>query len=232
MPSLLTSENGPLKIRAIAATDRDGYIGYEDKLLFHNPEDLKFFQAKTKGHICVMGRKTFESIGRILPGRQTVVVTSAPDDFHENCLKKYKVPRGTPVPIATADPFQDLPTIAAKYGDIHVWICGGGSIYRLFRQYITTYVMTEYSISVKEDGVREGYLPEEYDPDHLIWFDRKWLRYLNAAILDYGTFNGHRYTIRAYMKTMNNNTKARRVFNAMYGKDDPDAVCADEVYID
>jgi dihydrofolate reductase len=59
----------------IVATDLNGAIGKDNKLPWHLPEDLKFFKATTQGKIMIMGRKTFDSIGRLLPGRFHIVIT-------------------------------------------------------------------------------------------------------------------------------------------------------------
>lgn len=62
----------------IAALARNRVIGGENRLLWHLPEDLKRFRALTSGHPVVMGRKTFESIGRPLPNRSNLVITRQP----------------------------------------------------------------------------------------------------------------------------------------------------------
>jgi len=63
----------------IAAIARNGVIGKDNTLPWHLPEDLKRFRALTTGHHIIMGRKTYESIDRLLPGRTTVIVTRNPD---------------------------------------------------------------------------------------------------------------------------------------------------------
>lgn len=62
----------------IAAVARNGAIGKDNALLWHLPEDLKFFKRTTLGCPVIMGRKTYDSIGRPLPGRRNVVVTRNP----------------------------------------------------------------------------------------------------------------------------------------------------------
>lgn len=59
----------------IVATAENNVIGINNTLPWHLPEDLKRFRALTTGHHIVMGRKTYESLGRLLPGRVTVIVT-------------------------------------------------------------------------------------------------------------------------------------------------------------
>lgn len=62
-------------VSIIVAVAENGVIGDKNSLLWHISEDLKHFKAVTTGHPVVMGRKTFESLGRPLPGRENVVVT-------------------------------------------------------------------------------------------------------------------------------------------------------------
>ena len=64
-----------MKVSIIVATSLNHAIGKDNQLLWHLPADLKFFKTTTMGCPVVMGRKTFQSIGRTLPGRQNVVIT-------------------------------------------------------------------------------------------------------------------------------------------------------------
>lgn len=65
-------------ISLIVAADENNIIGGDNKLLWHIPEDLKHFKALTLGKPIVMGRKTYDSIGRPLPGRPNIVITRNP----------------------------------------------------------------------------------------------------------------------------------------------------------
>lgn len=62
-------------IAAIVATGLNNEMGKDNKLLWHLPADLKFFKTTTMGCPVVMGRKTYESIGRLLPGRKNIIIT-------------------------------------------------------------------------------------------------------------------------------------------------------------
>src|SRR3989338_912161 len=62
-------------ISIIVAMDRNGAIGKRGSLPWYLPADLKRFKELTMGHPIIMGRKTFDSIGRVLPGRTNIVVT-------------------------------------------------------------------------------------------------------------------------------------------------------------
>lgn len=66
-------------ISFIVAMDRNRAIGLNNKLPWHLPGDLKFFKKTTMGHAVLMGRKTYESIGKPLPGRHNVVLTRDPN---------------------------------------------------------------------------------------------------------------------------------------------------------
>ncbi|KHD86057.1 dihydrofolate reductase [Heyndrickxia ginsengihumi] len=68
------------------AQDEKGIIGKDNQLPWHLPEDLKYFKELTWGHPIVMGRKTYESIGKALPGRTNVILTRDSHFHAENCL--------------------------------------------------------------------------------------------------------------------------------------------------
>src|SRR5438105_15739269 len=89
-------------------------IGAENKIPWHLPEDFKWFKKMTTGHVIVMGRKTFESIGKPLPNRTTVVVT--------------RQPRSIPSVLTISDLSQldSLPEVAGR----EIFICGGAQIYQ------------------------------------------------------------------------------------------------------
>ena len=67
-----------MKLAIIAAVSRNRVIGKNGKLPWHISEDLKRFKRLTTGHVVLMGRKTFESLGKPLPDRRNVVITSHP----------------------------------------------------------------------------------------------------------------------------------------------------------
>ena len=63
----------------IVAKAKNNIIGKENKLIWHLPDDLKHFKDLTTGHTIIMGRKTFESLGRVLPNRKHIVFSQNPD---------------------------------------------------------------------------------------------------------------------------------------------------------
>jgi dihydrofolate reductase len=102
-------------VSAIVATDERGGIGLGGGLPWHLPNDLKRFKALTMGKPIVMGRRTFGSIGRALPGRRNIVVSRRPDLVIDGC---------SVVPSFAA-------ALAAAAGAAEVCVIGGAEIYQL-----------------------------------------------------------------------------------------------------
>lgn len=103
-------------ISIIVATDDKRGIGKDNKLLWHIPEDLKHFKKITLGHPVIMGRKTYESIGKLLPGRTNIIVTRK---------KNYKAPG-----CVISNSFKKAVAIAREKDNTEIFIIGGGEIYR------------------------------------------------------------------------------------------------------
>ena len=102
------------RISIIVAMAKNRVIGVANTLPWHLPADLKRFKALTMGHHIIMGRRTFESIGRLLPGRTSVVVTRNPGFRFEGVL--------------TA---RDLPNaLKVCAGEEEVFVIGGEQIFR------------------------------------------------------------------------------------------------------
>jgi dihydrofolate reductase len=76
---------GVSRIAIIAAVARNGVIGHRNRMPWHLPEDFKRFRRLTLGHAVIMGRRTFESIGKPLAGRNNIVVTRSPDWTRSGC---------------------------------------------------------------------------------------------------------------------------------------------------
>ncbi|MFW5726138.1 MAG: dihydrofolate reductase [Bacteroidota bacterium] len=103
-----------MKLIPIAAVANNNVIGKDNKLLWHMPEDLKRFKELTMGHTIIMGRKTYESIGKPLPGRKTVIITRQKDYFVEGCEVVHDI----------------RDAICKVKEDSEVFVAGGGEIYR------------------------------------------------------------------------------------------------------
>ncbi len=78
-------------ISFIVAMDENRVIGKNNQLPWHLPEDLKFFKRVTMGHPIAMGRKTHESIGRVLPGRENIIITRQHGYQSELCTVFYSI---------------------------------------------------------------------------------------------------------------------------------------------
>jgi dihydrofolate reductase len=101
--------------KAIAAMSLNRVIGAGNRIPWHLPEDFKWFKKMTTGEIIVMGRKTFESIGRPLPNRTTIVLTHSPE------------------PISGVRTISDLGQIDpadASLAGREIYICGGAQLYQ------------------------------------------------------------------------------------------------------
>jgi dihydrofolate reductase len=107
-----------MRISIIAAVAQNGVIGRGGKLPWHLSDDLRRFKQLTMGHMIVMGRRTWESINRPLPGRRMVVV-SRQTDYHVD------VPN-----IEVATSLDEALRIAEAAGDNEAFIIGGGELYR------------------------------------------------------------------------------------------------------
>ena len=80
------------RVSVIAALAKNRVIGIENRLPWRLPEDLAHFKALTLNHPILMGRKTFESLGRPLPGRTNIVITRNPDYCKDGCVVAASIP--------------------------------------------------------------------------------------------------------------------------------------------
>lgn len=90
-------------ISIIVAMDKNRVIGFEGKIPWRLPADLKRFKQLTMGHAVIMGRKTFESLGKPLPGRTNIVVTRRKDFRAQGCMVVHSLQEG--LKVAGKDPF-------------------------------------------------------------------------------------------------------------------------------
>jgi dihydrofolate reductase len=139
-------------VTLIAAVGRNGVIGADNDMPWHLPEDFAFFKRTTMGHPMVMGRKTFDSIGRVLPGRRTIVVTRQRDWQHPG--------------VETAHSLSDALSLAGPADE--VFVCGGGQIYAEAMPWAHRLLITEVDQSPEGD-VR---FPD-IDPEHWREVDRQ-----------------------------------------------------------
>jgi len=130
-------------ISAIVATGINNEMGKDNKLIWHLPADLKFFKATTLGSPVIMGRKTYESIGRLLPGRKNIIITRNTDLRIEGAEIHTSLQ-------AAFDYCKQLPEPPAK-----VFLIGGAEIYKQAMPYT--------------DEIYRTLIKEKFDAD--VFFD-------------------------------------------------------------
>lgn len=132
--------NWPKQLALVVAASTNNVIGVNGDLPWRLPEDLKRFKAITMGKPIIMGRLTYESIGRPLPGRQNIVISRQPGFSAEGC-------------VVVSDPAAAL---SAAGGVDIAMIIGGGEIYRLFLRRVQKVFLTR--VHTELDG--DTFFPE------------------------------------------------------------------------
>ncbi len=129
--------DAPQAVVLVAAVADNGVIGADGELPWHLPEDLAHFRRVTTGNVVIMGRRTFESIGRPLPRRTNVVVTRQPDWAADG--------------VVTASSLDEALELAEEY-DGDAMVIGGGQIYALAMPFADRQVLTEVHASPHGDA--------------------------------------------------------------------------------
>jgi dihydrofolate reductase len=127
------------QLAIIVAIARNGIIGCTDEdgkgaLPWHLPEDLKHFKETTSGHPIIMGRKTWESLGRPLPNRRNMVIS-----------------RQSGYAATGAEVFASLPPALATLGDAPAFIIGGAELYRQALPLAGQLIITEVGLDAEGD---------------------------------------------------------------------------------
>ncbi|HLU53700.1 MAG TPA: dihydrofolate reductase [Acidimicrobiia bacterium] len=128
-----------MPVTIVAAVARNGVIGRDNDLPWRIPEDLRRFKQLTMGGVLVMGRRTYESIGRPLPGRRTIVVSRDPG-----------------LRIDGVEVAASLEEALALAGDGGVYVVGGGEVYRQAMDLADVLEITE--VDAEPEG--DTYFPE------------------------------------------------------------------------
>lgn len=124
------------KIILIAAHDRNHVIGYQGKMPWHFPDDLKHFKEMTEGHTVIMGRKTFESIGKALPNRQNIILTHQTHNSIEGCQTAKSLTEAIEMAVSEL-----------------IYIIGGAQIYAQAIELADSLILTEIDAEFKGDAV-------------------------------------------------------------------------------
>lgn len=136
------SDETLVPVAMIAAMDRNGVIGVDNQLPWYLPEDLRFFKRMTQAKPLVMGRKTYQSIGRALPGRLNIVVTRDPA-FHAE---------GVRVCHDLAAALQLADQQATIDGVEEIMVMGGAQVYAQALPFASRLYLTEVDVEVAGDA--------------------------------------------------------------------------------
>jgi dihydrofolate reductase len=123
-----------LNISLIAAMSENNVIGIDNKLPWHSPRDMQHFKNLTSGKTVVMGRKTYESIGKSLPNRRNIVLTRDPN-FKVNGVETYT----------------NIDDLLKEIGEDEIFIIGGGTIYEQFLNLANKIYLTIFKTEIEGD---------------------------------------------------------------------------------
>jgi dihydrofolate reductase len=145
-----------MTVSIIVAASLNHAIGKDNQLLWHLPADLKFFKTTTMGCPVVMGRKTFQSIGRTLPGRKNVVITR---DKNFNSDNQFDI-----LVVGSVDE-----ALVKLHSEKEVFIIGGGEIYQQSMDAVDTIYLTLVNTVIEADV----YFPEiDKTKFDLVWEEK------------------------------------------------------------
>jgi dihydrofolate reductase len=143
---LFNQINSKNLITLIAAASENNVIGKDNKLIWHLSDDLKHFKDLTKGHVVIMGRKTFESMPKALPNRTNIIITRKTDYMAKDAIVVNSLNQA----------------LEKAVGDNQPFIIGGGEIYSLAIKIADRIELTRVHTELEGDA----YFPEI---DHNIW---------------------------------------------------------------
>jgi dihydrofolate reductase len=162
-------------ITIIAAIAKNNALGKDNDLIWHLPADLKRFKKTTTGHHILMGRNTYESIGKPLPNRTTVIITRNDNYFKDGCL--------------IASSLEDAIELAKE--DEHTFIIGGAQIYAyaiknniadalditlVHNEFEADVYFPEIDLNIWEEVARENFKADEKNK-----FDYSFLKFKKKA---------------------------------------------------
>jgi dihydrofolate reductase len=128
-----------MRLSVIAALSSNAVIGRDNDLPWHLSSDLKRLKALTMGHHMIMGRKTYDSIGKPLPGRTTIVITRSPDFSVGGVVAVHSL--------------EDAIHLAAASGDDEAFIAGGAQIFQLAMHRADRMYLTRVHADLSGDAV-------------------------------------------------------------------------------
>lgn len=131
----------------IVAMGENHVIGLQNDMPWHLPHDLQYFKTKTTGHTIVMGRKTFESLGRILPNRKHIVLTTSERTFPEE--------------VEVVSTIQEILRYKESNPKERLFIIGGGQLYKQMLPYVDRMYITK----IKQSFEGDVYFPKFNEKD-------------------------------------------------------------------
>lgn len=141
-----------MKISLICAMAKNGVIGRNNGLPWHLPEDLRYFKETTMGHAIIMGRKTWESIGRPLPGRISIVVTGNSSYQADGAKVVHSVDQA----VRVAQALSETDTVSEAF------VIGGAAMYAAAMPVAARFYLTRVHAEVEGDTVLTGFNEEEW----------------------------------------------------------------------
>lgn len=131
-------------ISIIVAVAANNAIGRGNRLLWHLSQDLKYFKEVTTGHPVVMGRKTYESIGRPLPGRRNIVLTRS------GKLESAQIKNPATTTLEAISGIEEFLKLAQEAPQEEFFIVGGGELYRTMLPYADKLYITHIEATVED----------------------------------------------------------------------------------
>ena len=134
-----------IRFSIIAATGRNLAIGFQNQLLWNISEDLRRFKEITMGNPIVMGRKTFDSIGRPLPGRANIILTRDSEFFQKNVSVAHSI----------EESYDKALSLCSRDACKEAFIIGGEQIYKLWLPFVSRLYLTE----VESEKIGDAFFP-------------------------------------------------------------------------
>jgi len=158
-----------MSISLIVATSENNAIGLDNKMLWHLPAELAHFKRTTLHKPVLMGRKTYESLGKPLPNRTNIILTRQQGLTIEGCEIVHSAEEAI-----------------EKYGNEELMITGGAEIYELFMPYIDTMYITKVDVEITN---ADAFFPR---------FDEKEFQLINSETVLKDEKNNYDFTIYTY----------------------------------
>lgn len=160
-----------MTVTLIAAMDRNYAIGADNKLLWHLPADMAFFKKMTTGKTVLMGRKTYESLGRPLPNRRNIVLTRQQELEIEGC-----------------EVVHDLKEALDRFRGEELMVIGGAEIYALALPYADKLLLTEVDAVI---GGSDAFFPK---------FDKSKWRLSESVFREKDERNPYDFRFQTYLR--------------------------------